>query len=591
MKSLIGSLPLQILAFLVIPLLVLLTLVSFGGVALHQTAMRNQGAEHNIHTVRGAAASLSEHLVHQEDMLLLLVGQVESQDQAQETIVNVDQRLETLFDGGIAIYDADHQLLAASSQATWWESSTVLTAALKDVEVTGEPTFFPIVEPGQNTTSIAIVLPTSPAAVNGTRSDVDANLVLAGVHSLEGFGLSGVLQGLHSETTTAYIVTEDGYVIYHSDPSTVGQVLTDSLYLNAALSGDSGADFRTDSEGRRVITSFAPIQKSGWILVQDEYWTETIGPLMRYSQAAPLALLPGLLVAAGAVWFGIRRVVQPLQQLEGRARDLTWGDFSSIEESVGGIDEIERLQDTLQHLAKRVQTSQAGMRHYIRAITQAQEDERARVARELHDQTIQALIALDHREQLLKRHLTDDPEGGEVLTELRAMTAQTIDDLRRTISAMRPVYLEDLGLVPALKALANDLEASDGFTTAFEMQGKSQRLPPEHEMALYRVTQEAMNNVRYHSQAEKVTLIIRFAEDEVILSVRDDGQGFAAPSHVTELSNKRHFGLVGMYERAALIGAHLQIQSSSGEGTTVIIRAPRQRPGSNHKPASKELSP
>src|SRR5690606_25350792 len=141
----------------------------------------------------------------------------------------------------------------------------------------------------------------------------------------------------------------------------------------------------------------------------------TLGPLMRFSLAAPLVLVPGLLIAVVAVWFGLQQVVRPLQRLERRASDLAWGDYDSLEEPVGGIDEIRHLQGTLRFLAERVQAAQAGMRNYIGAITQTQEDERARLARELHDQTAQSLVAIGHREQMLKRYLKDDPKAEKLL--------------------------------------------------------------------------------------------------------------------------------------------------------------------------------
>src|SRR5690606_4903797 len=101
---------------------------------------------------------------------------------------------------------------------------------------------------------------------------------------------------------------------------------------------------------------------------------------------------------------------------------------------------------------------------------------------------------------MLKRHLRDDPEAEKLLDELREMTTQTVDDLRRIIRAMRPIYLEELGLVPALNMLARDLDASvESLSVDFQQVGETQRLPAEHEMALYRVAQEALSNAWQHS--------------------------------------------------------------------------------------------
>lgn len=235
-------------------------------------------------------------------------------------------------------------------------------------------------------------------------------------------------------------------------------------------------------------------------------------------------------------------------------------------------------------MTRRVQAAQASMRNYIGAITQAQEDERQRLSRELHDQTAQALVALDHREQMLKPYLKDNPEAVALLAEIRTMIAATIDDLRRIVHALRPIYLEELGLAPALQALARDLDLKDTMAVHFEKAGTPQRLVPEHEIALYRIAQKALNNAWQHSDASHVWLTVQFEAAHVTFTVRDNGKGFAAPRHAAELeaSGQRHFGIIGMYERAALIGAHLQVKSAPDTGTTITVKAPVEaRPDTN----------
>lgn len=569
MKYRLGSLPLRLLTLLVLPLLLLLTLVAFGGVALHQAAMRDLVVGHNLQTVRGAAASLSEQLTQRHAVLEGLAERVADGEPTDSVIGETDDWLNILFDGGVAFYAADGELIAATPYAAEW------AGAFSPPRTAGEdtPPFFPLIDTAHG---LAQVIVTGRATGGGHGTETWA----AGVVSLERLGLSDVLDSLHvSGSTTVYLITASGQILYHSDPAQVGRTVADTPYVQAALRGESGADYGTDPEGREIVASFAPVPVAGWALVQEERWKETISPLMRYSQTAPLILVPGLLIAAWVVWFGIQQIVYPLRELEARATDLAWGNFTTIDEPVGGIEEIRRLQATLRHMAARIQSVQSGMHSYIATITQAQEEERARLARELHDQTAQSLVALGHREQMLKRFLVDDPEAEALLSELRAMTTQAIDDLRRIIRAMRPIYLEELGLVPALKMLARDLNLDSEITVHFEQQGTPRRLPPEREIALYRVAQEALSNAWQHSKATQVWLSIRFNEQEVTLSVRDNGQGFAAPRHVTDLSERGHFGIMGMYERAALIGAHLQIRSEPGEGTHVLIRAPMNSAG------------
>ncbi|WP_119071376.1 sensor histidine kinase [Aggregatilinea lenta] len=564
MKLRLTSLPLQLLVFVVLPLLILLVIVAFGGVALHQAEMRDMLVDHNRQAVSGAAGALSGQLVQRQHILASFASEVVSRN--PQDVLDTARWIPVLFDGGAAVFE-DGRLVAASSSQTGWQ-------ALADqvMEPTG-PALVPLVRDGQNTTRVMFV---SPAQ----------NIRVAGVVSLGMLTSTDVLESLHtSGSIHLYVLSSEGRILYHSDPSQVGRYAED-VASQVADTTTTTAFERKDSEGRDVIATSAPVPAAGWVLVQEERWQETLSPLMRYSQAAPLALVPGLLIAIGAVWLGIQRIVYPLRRLEAQATELAWGDFAAIERSVGGIAEIRHLQGTLQHMTKRVQAAQASMHNYIGAITQAQEDERRRLARELHDQTAQALVALDHREQMLKPYLKGDPAASDLLSEIRAMIVEIIDDLRRIVRALRPIYLEELGLAPALQMLARDLGLVEKMDVHFEKSGSPQRLLPEHEIAMYRIAQEALNNAWQHSEASQIWLTVQFASDQVTITVRDDGKGFTAPRYTAELdaSGQRHFGIMGMYERAALIGAHLQVKSEPGDGTTITVRAPIETPPDDKGP-------
>lgn len=558
MKLRLTSLPLQLLAFVVLPLLILLVVVAFGGVALHQAEMRDMLVDHNRQMVSGAASVLSEQLNQRQHILASFASEVAGRD--PEAALGTAGWIPVLFDGGIALFE-DGRLLAASSSQTDWQA---LAPQIR--QPTGSA-LLPLAQDGQDTTRVLLI---SPAQ----------NIRAAGVVSLETLASADMLENLHtSDSIQVYLLSSEGRILYHSDPSQVGKSVED-VASQVADTTTTAAFERQDAQGQEVIATSAPVPAAGWVLVQEERWQETLSPLMRYSQAAPLALVPGLLIAVGAVWLGIQRIVYPLRRLEAQATDLAWGDFAAIERPVGGIAEIRHLQSTLQHMTGRVQAAQASMRDYIGAITQAQEDERQRLAHELHDQTAQALVALDHREQMLKPYLKDEPAASDLLSEIRTMIVEIIDDLRRIVRALRPIYLEELGLAPALQMLARDLGLEEKMTVHFEKTGVPQRLISEHEMALYRIAQEALNNAWQHSEASQIWLSIQFETDQVTITVRDDGKGFAAPRHAAELdaSGQRHFGIMGMYERAALIGAHLQVKSEPGSGTVITVRAPIAAP-------------
>ncbi|HEX3053667.1 MAG TPA: sensor histidine kinase, partial [Aggregatilineaceae bacterium] len=161
----------------------------------------------------------------------------------------------------------------------------------------------------------------------------------------------------------------------------------------------------------------------------------------------------------------------------------------------------------------------------------------------------------------------------ERLHELRVMVDQVIVDVRRMIQAMRPTYLADLGLVSALRALVQAGQSED-LETRFEIEGETHRLPDDLELTLYRVTQEAINNVLKHAHASRVTVALGFVSDQVYLSVQDDGQGFQVPENLLSLVNSGNYGLVGISERVQLAHGTLSMTSTEQSGTILTVRIP-----------------
>jgi len=294
-------------------------------------------------------------------------------------------------------------------------------------------------------------------------------------------------------------------------------------------------------------------------------------PALELTLVAPLVLIPPLLFSVAGLWFVTRQIIQPLQKLEAKAAALAWGNFETIKEPVGGISEIQHLQMELMEMSRKVQAAQEGLHDYIGAITSAQEEERTRLARELHDDTIQAVIALKQRVQLAQKSV-QDPSGKQFLKELETLAEETIENLRRLTRALRPIYLEDLGLVTALDMLARETIQNNHLTVEFHKTGQERRLPREVELSLYRIAQEALNNMIKHSHATHAELKITYEDSEIQMEVGDNGKGFNVPNSPTEFAPNGHFGLLGVHERVDLIGAKLEIESAVGKGTRLRVR-------------------
>lgn len=196
-------------------------------------------------------------------------------------------------------------------------------------------------------------------------------------------------------------------------------------------------------------------------------------------------------------------------------------------------------------------------------------EERARLARDLHDETIQALVALGRQLDLLALDLPEDAtRAAERLERIQSLLSTTLDGVRRMSQNQRPAALEDLGLVPALQAHA-DAWAELGLRVHVHVQGSPHRLPAAIEHAVYRVAQEALSNVARHAGVQDVQLQLSFSADELTLCVVDRGQGFA--TQATQPGQ----GLLGMRDRAAEIGADLEITSAAdGAGTRVRLWVP-----------------
>lgn len=238
-------------------------------------------------------------------------------------------------------------------------------------------------------------------------------------------------------------------------------------------------------------------------------------------------------------------------------------------------------QDLARTLSERLEAERSSERERLRHGVQARELERARWARELHDETVQDLGAL--------RLLLAGARGQGDVEELRRTidaaighVDREVDGLRHLITALRPAALDDLGLVAALEALARRAGAVDGLTvqTDIAVGGEVPRLDPEIESAVYRVVQEALTNTAKHAGASQVLLALRVDDGRLTATVSDDGAGFeAARAGAANESGLAHgVGLEGMRERAQLVGAELTIDSRRGAGTTVRVSVPTGSP-------------
>lgn len=235
------------------------------------------------------------------------------------------------------------------------------------------------------------------------------------------------------------------------------------------------------------------------------------------------------------------------------------------------------LQRTLQDL-NSARRRQGELRDYASLITRVQEEERRRLARELHDDTAQALIALslglDGLERAMGKHHLPQKDV-QWLSSLQSLADSTLEGVRRACRDLRPSVLDDLGLRAALEWLS-DSSAGRGVPCTFTCTGIPQSTSAEAEIAIFRIVQEALSNIWRHSQATQASIALEYQPELVKITVNDNGQGFApAAQDLNAIANSpRGLGLLGMRERAMLIQATLSILSSPGHGCTVVLSLP-----------------
>jgi signal transduction histidine kinase len=556
--SFLRGLTVQLLAITVLPLTILLLVIAFGSVSLHQRDMRALVGERDERAVQFAASALGSELHHLAASIDSIRALTELSDDI--SVVSTTEDLAADFDGGLAYLDKDGQVITSTGLSDFWEGiaqNNILLASPSD----STPVFsIPILDPASNQLLVIVSQFSTPG-----------NIIVAGAFSPESLAQETLSTSFPSgEQVTIYLLDASLQLLYSNKNDAPQSLHPDHPGLTEALRGKSGTTYVKQDNTEHVV-AYSSIHPTGWALITEEEWEMVVSPSLELTQLAPLAIVPAFILALVALWFVATRIVQPLQKLEIKAAALAWGDFNAIHDPVGGISEVQHLQAELTEMSRKVQAAQEGLHDYIGAITAAQEEERLRLARELHDDTIQAVIALKQRVQIAQRTVKDQASL-RTLNELETLAEQTVEDLRRLTRALRPIYLEDLGLVMALEMLVRETSENNSVDIYFQKSGQEHRLAREVELALYRIAQEALSNVVHHANAKQAFLQISFEDYEVKLEVRDDGIGFEMPKSPTDFAPSGHFGLLGIRERTDLIGGRLDVQSETGGGTRLSVR-------------------
>jgi signal transduction histidine kinase len=373
------------------------------------------------------------------------------------------------------------------------------------------------------------------------------------------------------EEGEAYLLDRNGKVLYHPNTQLIGADFSGRVAAVRLRQGDRHGAFITEEPGEdRQVVGFSMVPVTGWGLVISEPWAQAVQPAQGSLQILVAVVIGSLAILAAVVLLGVRRVTEPIEGLVTQTRQVASGDYNA-KVGLSRIQEIRQLGAAFNDMVEQIGRYRDGVREYVAAITRSQEDERKRIARDLHDDTIQSLIAIGQRLELIRASLDEPDDARRQLNEVRTMVTGTIDNLRQFSRDLRPLVLEDLGLVPALQYLVGRLERETGIEVFFEVQGAAEDLFADLEVTIYRIVQEALNNVRKHAQAHHASVSVRFLPRQIVLEVADNGIGFDVPGATTDLARSGSFGLMGLQERAQLFGGDLSLQSAPNQGTTVRV--------------------
>lgn len=281
-----------------------------------------------------------------------------------------------------------------------------------------------------------------------------------------------------------------------------------------------------------------------------------------------LFAISGTLLSVLINWIVLRAAFRPIDVLEQTADEVRRGNFHVRAPSVPLSDpDLDNLTATFNAMLDTLVGYQERLRELSQRVLTAQEEERRRIARELHDDPAQSLTVLL---VLLKMFQDRQPStDGALLRELIDLTSTTLESIRAIAQELRPPVLDDLGLAAALEGLAAQYEQRFRLAVQVQVRGPRQRLAPDVELALYRIAQEALTNVAKHASANFATIELTFGEQAVTLRIEDDGQGFE-PREVLG----RGLGLFGMRERAQLVHGTFELCAAPGKGTRIEVRVP-----------------
>lgn len=364
------------------------------------------------------------------------------------------------------------------------------------------------------------------------------------------------------------IFDEEGNLVYGTSDIPLLSVIWDQPINAMSTQKIKGPD------GKTYTVAVYPILETDLFVLAAVSWDNLFGPMVTLTTIWPFIIGMLGLVGIFSVYVMWQKVILPLKDMEEEISQLKWGEETPQKVAPEAVNELQKLREALVMLADSAIDKERLARRYVNDLVKIQEEERARISREIHDGPLQDITALLQRLRLLSMEMDSPCEREKCLDEAERVAMTSVREMRELCDNLTPPWL-DLGLSQAITELTERLSAQLGIKIITDLQDVPE-LPNEATLAFFRVVQEAINNSARHSGASCVKISLRDTGKKLLLQIEDDGQGFEVPENITELRVHGHRGLSNMKERMSIVGGTMEISSAPGKGTVIRCELPFQ---------------
>jgi signal transduction histidine kinase len=362
------------------------------------------------------------------------------------------------------------------------------------------------------------------------------------------------------------VFDSDGNLIYGTSDVTILSIIWDKPLTIMSPEKIRGPD------GRFYTIAVYPMLQRNLFVLAAVSWDKLLGPMVSLTTFWPFIMGILGLIGIFSVYIMWQKVIMPLKDLEEEVSMLSWGEEVPLKNAPEAVTELQKLREALVVLANSAIDKVQLSRRYVNDLVKVQEEERARISREIHDGPLQDLTALIQRLRLLSIDMDSPVEREKQLKEAESAAMAGVKEMRELCNNLTPPWL-DLGIAQALTELSERQSAQLDIKIHLDIQDIPD-LPDDATLAFFRVAQEAVNNSAKHSEAENVSISLKNTGKMILLQIEDDGKGFEVPDNFTELRVQGHRGLSNMRERMSIVGGHFSIFSTPGKGTVIRCELP-----------------